>query len=221
MATFVHQQEGDVVRAYDGTDGVVAAAAHGDAAVPADRDAARRREVRRGDGVPVEDPGFFNNWRVSYPTAIEGVDVDVVQGNSPTGMIGTLYFDKKTGLLKRYIRYANTAVGRIPTQVDYDDYRDVAGVKMPFKYSYAWVSERDDWTFTSYEPNVAIDAAKFGRPDPKTAGDPRRPKAAVSASSPFRQAADRSMADPTLGLKTSPASLLLLVASGFSRTALP
>jgi hypothetical protein len=42
---------------------------------------------------------------------------------------------------------------------------------MPFKYSYAWVSERDDWTFTSYEPNVAIDAAKFGRPDPKTAGD--------------------------------------------------
>ena len=52
-----------------------------------------------------------------------------------------------------------------------DDYRDVAGVKMPFKYSYAWVSERDDWTFTAYEPNVNIDNAKFGRPDPKTAGD--------------------------------------------------
>ena len=66
-------------------------------------------------------------------------------------MIGTLYFDKKTGLLKRYIRYANTMVGRIPTQVDYDDYRDVAGVKMPFKFSYAWVSERDDWTMTGYE----------------------------------------------------------------------
>ena len=63
-------------------------------------------------------------------------------------MIGTIYFDKKTGSLKRYIRYANTMVGRIPTQVDYDDYRDVNGVKMPFKYSYAWVSERDDWTMT-------------------------------------------------------------------------
>ena len=80
-------------------------------------------------------------------------------------------FDKKTGLLKRYIRYANTMVGRIPTQVDYDDYRDVAGVKIPFKFSYAWVSERDDWTFTTYDANPAIDNAKFGRPDPKTAGD--------------------------------------------------
>jgi photosynthetic reaction center cytochrome c subunit len=114
---------------------------------------------------------FFNNWRVSFGQTIDGVDVDVIQGSLPSGMVGTLYFDKKTGLLKRYIRYANTMVGRIPTQVDYDDYRDVAGVKMPFKFSYAWVSERDDWTMSGYEANVNIDNAKFGRPDPKTAGD--------------------------------------------------
>jgi hypothetical protein len=114
---------------------------------------------------------FFTNWRVSFGQTIDGVDVDVVQGSTPSGMIGTLYFNKKTGLLKRYIRYANTMVGRIPTQVDYDDYRDVAGVKIPFKFSYAWVSERDDWTMTGYEANTAIDNAKFGRPDPKTAGE--------------------------------------------------
>jgi hypothetical protein len=42
---------------------------------------------------------------------------------------------------------------------------------MPFKYSYAWVSERDDWTMTGYEANVKIDDTKFGRPDPKTAGN--------------------------------------------------
>ena len=45
-------------------------------------------------------------------------------------------------------------MGRIATQVDYSDYRPVAGVQMPFKFSYAWVSERDDWTLTSYEPNA-------------------------------------------------------------------
>jgi len=67
-------------------------------------------------------------------------------------------------------------VGRIPTQVDYADYKAVAGVMMPFKYSYAWVSQRDDWTFATYEPNAAIDAARFGRPDPKTAGDPNARK---------------------------------------------
>ena len=48
---------------------------------------------------------------------------------------------------------------------------------MPFKFSYAWVSERDDWTMTGYEANVNIDNAKFGRPDPKTAGDVAERKA--------------------------------------------
>jgi photosynthetic reaction center cytochrome c subunit len=178
VVTFVHQQEGDVVRAYDGTNAWWQLPLTVTPQYPL---TATLLEGARFDAImafPWKIRPFFNNWRVSYPTSIDGTDVDVVQGNSTTGMIGTLYFDKKTGLLKRYIRYANTMVGRIPTQVDYDDYRDVAGVKMPFKYSYAWVSERDDWTFTSYEPNVAIDAAKFGKPDPKTAGDPagRKPK---------------------------------------------
>src|SRR6185295_5478295 len=114
---------------------------------------------------------FFTNWRVSFGQTIEGVDVDVIQGSTPAGMIGTIYLDKKTGLVRRYIRYANTMVGRIPTQVEFQNYRDVNGVKLPFTYSYAWVSERDDWTMTGYEVNPAIDNAKFGRPDPKTAGD--------------------------------------------------
>jgi len=42
---------------------------------------------------------------------------------------------------------------------------------MPFKFGYAWVSERDDWKLTGYTPNSTINAAVFGRPDPKTAGD--------------------------------------------------
>src|SRR5262249_9045324 len=107
---------------------------------------------------------FFTNWRVSYPTSLDGVDVDVVQGNTTNGMIGTLYFDKQTGLLKRAIRYAHTAVGRVPTQIDYSDYRPVAGVMMPFKFSWAWVSQREEWTLTDYQPNVPIDASRFGRP---------------------------------------------------------
>jgi photosynthetic reaction center cytochrome c subunit len=171
VATFVHQQEGDVVRAFDGTSAWWQLPLTVTPQYPL---TATLLEGARFDAVmafPWKARTFFNNWRVSFGQTIDGTDVDVIQGQTPTGMVGTLYFDKKTGLLKRYIRYANTMVGRIPTQVDYADYRDVAGVKMPFKYSYAWVSERDDWTFTTYEPNITIDNAKFGRPDPKTAGD--------------------------------------------------
>ena len=171
VATFVHQQEGDVVRAFDGTTGWWQLPLTVTPQYPLTSTLAEGAKFDAVMAFPWKIRTYFPNWRVSFGQTIDGDDVDVVQGQTTTGLIGTLYFSKKTGLLKRYIRYANTVVGRIPTQVDYSDYRDVAGVKMPFKYSYAWVSERDDWTFTAYEPNVTIDAAKFGRPDPKTAGE--------------------------------------------------
>jgi len=176
-ASYVHQQEGDVVRAYDGANAWWQLPLTVTPQYPLTATLLEGQKFDAAMAFPWKIRTFFSNWRVSFGQTIDGVDVDVIQGSLPSGMIGTLYFDKKTGLLKRYIRYANTMVGRIPTQVDYDDYRDVAGVKMPFKFSYAWVSERDDWTMSGYEANVNIDNAKFGRPDPKTAGDVAERKA--------------------------------------------
>jgi len=171
VATFVHQQEGDVVRAFDGTTAWWQIPLTVTPQYPLTATLLEGAKFDAAMAFPWKIRTFFTNWRVAYPTTIDGTEVDVIQGNTQAGMIGTLYFDKQTGLLKRYIRYANTMVGRIPTQVDYGDYKPVAGVMMPFKYSYAWVSERDDWTFTAYTPNPTIDAAKFNKPDPKTAGD--------------------------------------------------
>jgi photosynthetic reaction center cytochrome c subunit len=170
LAMTTHQREGDVVRTFDGTSawwqvpltvtpqyaltGTLLEGARFDAAM----------------AFPWRIRDFFTNWRVSYPTTLDGAGVDVVQGNTSAGMIGTLYFDKQSGLLKRMIRYANTAVGRTPTQIDYSDYRPVAGVMMPFKFSYAWVSLREEWTLTEYQPNVSIDPSKFGKPANRAAG---------------------------------------------------
>ena len=45
-----------------------------------------------------------------------------------------LYFDKETGLLSRSVRYTDSPVGLNPTQIDYSDYREVAGTKgFPFQ----------------------------------------------------------------------------------------
>ena len=110
---------------------------------------------------------FLNNWRVSYPSIIDGRDVYVVQGSHAPGMIATFYFDQKTGFLRRMIRYANSAVGRVPTQWDYSDYRPVAGVMMPFKYTFGWVSGREDYTITDVQPNAPVDESKFAKPVPK------------------------------------------------------
>jgi hypothetical protein len=62
------------------------------------------------------------------------------------------------------VRYTNSPVGRIPTRVDYSDYRDVGGVKMPFKWTVTWLDGRETFELTDVQPNVAIDAAKFGKP---------------------------------------------------------
>jgi hypothetical protein len=88
----------------------------------------------------------------------------VVQGTSAKGILATMYFDKQSGLLVRMIRYSRSPVGRIPTQSDYADYRDVGGIKFPFQYTYSWLDGKDAFKLTDVKTNVAIDAAKFNKP---------------------------------------------------------
>jgi len=92
--------------------------------------------------------------------------VDVVQGTGPRGLLVTLFFDQQTGLLLRELRFANSPIGRVPTQIDYADYREVNGVKLPFRITYAWLDGRDSIVLSEIRTNVPIDEAKFGRPAP-------------------------------------------------------
>jgi hypothetical protein len=134
-------------------------------------------------GFPGQIKQVLSNLRVSLPTTISdltgpssqtstesgtglGQDraVNVVQGTGPRGMLATLYFDQKSGLLLRMVRYGKTQIGRIPTQIDYSDYRDAGGVKMPFHLTFAWLDGRDAIQLSEIQTNVPIDEAKFGRP---------------------------------------------------------
>jgi len=77
-----------------------------------------------------------------------------------------LYFDTQSGLLTRLLRYSDSPVGRIPTQIDYADYRAVSGVKMPFRWTMTWLDGRSTIELSEIQPNVAMDAARFARPSP-------------------------------------------------------
>ena len=90
------------------------------------------------------------------------------------GRLATLYFDAESGLLVRLVRFAESPVGRIATQVDYSDYRDVAGVKMPFHWTVTLVGRTMNYELTEIQPNVAIDAAKFAKPAPPAAPAAKR-----------------------------------------------
>jgi photosynthetic reaction center cytochrome c subunit len=135
------------------------------------------------DGVKLEAEIFFparikqslTNWRVGFPTEVDGKEVKVVQGTTAGGGTATLCFDDATSLLVRMVRYAESPVGRIVTQVDYSDYRDVAGVKVPFRWTVTWLDGRSQYELTTVQPNVPIEAARFATPAPSRPPANRRP----------------------------------------------
>ena len=109
----------------------------------------------------------LSDWRVGFPpTTIEDKLVNIVQGTGAGKTRFKLYFEDETGLLVRQVRYAGTPIGMVPTQVDYLDYRDVAGVKLPHKIVITWTDGRSSIELSEIQPNVAIDPARFARPAP-------------------------------------------------------
>ena len=85
-----------------------------------------------------------------------------------------LYFDTQSGLLVRLVRFAETVLGSLPTQIDYADYRQVDGVKIPFRWTLARTGGRFTIQLSEVKQNVPIDGGKFARP-PETSSDPKSP----------------------------------------------
>ena len=91
--------------------------------------------------------------------------VNVVQGTGPGGTLVTLYFDQESGLLLRMKRYGQTPIGRVPTQMDFSDYRDVGGIKFPFSLTFAWMDGRDALQLSNIQVNAQIPDSKFNTPE--------------------------------------------------------
>ncbi len=163
LTTIVHQRGGDLARVYDGQNAWVMLPLTVVGEYPLNASAKLGAKLDAQLAFPGGLKQAFKNWKVSYPGTINGKDVYILQATDD-GMLATFYFDTKTGLLDRVVHDASSAVGRVPTQIDYSDYRPVAGVMMPFKYTYGWVSGREEYTISEYQPNVPVDASKFAQP---------------------------------------------------------
>ena len=115
---------------------------------------------------PAQIKKVLTELRVGHTDNVNGRVVDVVQGNGTRGLVATLYFDKQTGLLIRIVRFGSSPIGRAPTQVDYDDYRDVpgAGIKMPYRWTFGWLDGRDTFELKEIQINAPVEAGVFGVP---------------------------------------------------------
>lgn len=164
--TIVQTPSGDSVSTYDGRSGWIAAPYR---PVPvlalagADLDGLR---VDTELAFPARVKVVAGQWRVGRPVSVDGHDAYAVQGTGAGGATVTLFFDMESGLLVRQVRYVDSPVGRIPTQIDYADYRDVDGVRLPFRWTVTWLDGRDSIELQEIRANVAIDAARFSRPLP-------------------------------------------------------
>ena len=159
----VHAPDGDNVKTYDGRKAWVA---EGWRPLPLMELTAGNLEGARIEALisfPATIKDAFTGWQVGSAT-IDDKPVQVLQGRSG-GQPVNFYFDE-AGLLVRNVRWNRTPVGTVPTQVDFSDYRDVAGVKMPHKIVITWTDGQNTLTLNQIQANAAIDAARFATPAP-------------------------------------------------------
>ena len=109
----------------------------------------------------------FRRWQASHPVEIDGELFDLIQGSNAGELPINLYFDE-SGLLKRLVRWNETAVGILFAEVDFSDYRGVNGVQMPFRWDTLWTGGQTTIQLEELQPNVPSDAARFAKPAPAT-----------------------------------------------------
>ena len=85
----------------------------------------------------------------------------VLEARSSEDTVERFYFDLETGLLLRRYFESNTPLGPLPTQIDYEDYRLVDNVRLPFLIR--WTSAGFVWSrkINDVQHNVPIDEARF------------------------------------------------------------
>jgi hypothetical protein len=168
----MHLQGGDSVTAFDGKQGWLS--------VPGrvHRMSAAENEGARIDAdlyLPAHLKTLYQKFSVASGEKIDGHETYLVVGRNEGQAPLRLYLDKESGLLLRLIRYAETPLGRNPTQIDYADYRDASGVKAPFR----WTLARPGNCFTvqveQEQQNVPVDDAKFAPPTPSVTPKPLAP----------------------------------------------
>jgi photosynthetic reaction center cytochrome c subunit len=162
QAVIRHYREGDSVAVFDGhaawfsISGRPARELHG-----ADIDAA---ELDADLQFPLHIQRYYSELHVEYPERIDDRDsyvlVCVREGQPPA----KFYFDIRSSLLVRLVRYKESALGLNPEQIDYSDYRNVDGVKVPFRIVISGPTSISTIQIDEVQENAPVNDTKFSRP---------------------------------------------------------
>ena len=161
QAMVQHLPDGDSFSVFDGHGGWISAAGRSTHEM-----SGAELESARADSdlqFPLHIQKIYPELRVEYPEKIGEreayVLVAVREGQLPV----KLYFDEQSALLIRQLRYAESPLGRNPTQIDYSDFREVDGVQVPFRVTISRPGDSSTIQFSEVRQNVPIDPAKFAK----------------------------------------------------------
>jgi photosynthetic reaction center cytochrome c subunit len=162
--SIMHLAGGDSVTAFDGHSGWMAVPGR-----PPHMMTDAENEAAHMDAdlyFPIDVKTLRQKFTVEAGEKVDGHDTNLVIGKTEGQPPLKLYFDSQSGLLLRLVRYAETPLGRLPTQIDYSDYRDADGVKIPYRWTLSRPGNRFTIQIDQVQQNVPIDDAKFNPPPP-------------------------------------------------------
>ena len=108
---------------------------------------------------------LYDTMRMEQNARLHGRDVYVLEGKPARGPSDKLFFDVKDGFLLRWdMVRKNPKRGNVFVKVHLEDYRDVDGVKVPFKVRFAFESFDLTLTMNELKHNVEIDDSFFKKP---------------------------------------------------------
>jgi photosynthetic reaction center cytochrome c subunit len=171
-ASIMHLQGGDSVTAFDGKQGWLSVPGRVHVMSAAENDAAR---IDADLYLPAHLKTLYAKFSVDIGEKIDGHDTYMVVGRNEGQPPLRLYLDTESGLLLRLVRYAETPLGRNPTQIDYADYRDANGVRVPFRWTLARPGNRFTIQVEQVEQNIPVDDSKFAPPPPSAVPKPSAP----------------------------------------------
>ena len=172
--SIVHMQSAGSVTAYNGTVGWLTTPG---GVRPMNAQESQAASIDAQLYFPVRLPQLYQDFKVQPGDTIDGKATWLVLARGAGQPPLRLYFDQDTGLLLRQIRYTETPLGRLPTEVDYADYRKDGDVTIPYRWTIARVNGRFTIEVSDVKDNAPIDEKIWLMPPPGAQGGQGRPPA--------------------------------------------
>lgn len=168
VLTVFHSPHGDTEQGYDGT---IAWEQEHEKVEELTGDELARVKEAAAMNIGLDLAKTYARLEVGKPEKVGGRDANCVTGYRSSGGSDSLCFDAQTGLLLRISTLLESPLGSLPQETDFEDYRAVNGVQVPFTVRVVHADVTMIYKWEQIEANVPLDDTRFEKPVEKPAAE--------------------------------------------------